>query len=455
MKGPNRAGLEYHGCGRGGWVLVGANLCGVSEVGYNVQHDDFNWPREWNMERLARLVTVALLMLFFTTMAFLAGFVAHAYVAVAGNPLPLAKGKAGASNPLRPDNFDVFWEAWDILKEEFYGPLPQGKEVTYAAIRGVLAALDDPNTILVEPTDRELEEDQFRGEFGGIGAYVTMNDQGQLVIVSPIDGTPAARAGLQPDDIILEVDGQPIAGMDLNEAVALIRGPVGTEVTLTILRPGQDEPFTITLVRERIPTPTVEYRMIENTDIGYVRLSFFSERTPGELDKALDELKQAGARQLILDLRNNPGGLLDSSIEVASDFLSPGTVVAYQQFKDGSRETHVARRGGKALEMPLVVLVNDGSASASEIVAGAIQDHERGILVGRQTFGKGTVQVAYELSDGASLHVTVAHWLTPSGRDLSEEGLVPDIWVDLEEEDVLFVDDAQLRRAIEYLQKGE
>ncbi len=406
------------------------------------------------MERLARLATIALLMLFFTSMAFLAGFVAHAYVAVAGTSLPFKEAPT-TRNPLRPDNFDVFWEAWDILRKEFYGPLPQGQEVTYAAIRGVLAALDDPNTVLVEPTERELEEDQFRGEFGGIGAYVTMNDDGQLVIVSPIDGTPAARAGLQPDDIILEVDGKPIAGMDLNEAVALIRGPVGTEVTLTILRSGEDEPFTLTLVRARIPTPTVEHRMIEGTSIGYVRLSFFSERTPGELDKALDELKQAGARQLILDLRNNPGGLLDSSIEVASDFLSPGTVVAYQQFKDGSRETHVARRGGKALEMPLVVLVNDGSASASEIVAGAIQDHERGILVGRQTFGKGTVQVAYELSDGASLHVTVAHWLTPSGRDLSEEGLVPDIWVDLEEEDVLFVDDAQLRRAIEYLQKGE
>lgn len=407
------------------------------------------------MERLARLITIALLMALLTGIAFLAGFVAHAYVATAGVSLPLGSRSPATNNPLRPDNFDVFWEAWDILKKEFYGPLPEGKEVTYAAIRGVLAALDDPNTVLVEPTERELEEDQFRGEFGGIGAYVTMNEQGELVIVSPIDGTPAARAGLQPDDIILEVDGQPITGMDLNEAVSLIRGPVGTQVTLTILRPGQEEPFTITLTRERIPTPTVEHRMIEGTEIGYVRLSFFSERTPDELDQALDELKEAGAKQLILDLRNNPGGLLDSAIEVSSDFLAPGTVVAYQQFKDGSRETHVARRGGKATDIPLVVLVNDGSASASEIVAGAIQDHKRGILIGRQTFGKGTVQVAYALSDGASLHVTVAHWLTPNGRDLSEEGLVPDIWVDLEEDDVLFVDDAQLRRAIDYFQQGE
>ncbi len=405
------------------------------------------------MERAARLITVALLVILFTTVSFVAGFVAHAYVATANVSLPI--GDRAGNNGLRPENFDIFWEAWEILKREFYGELPEGQEVTYAAIRGVLAALGDPNTILVEPVERELEQDQFRGEFGGIGAFVTMNEQGQLVIVSPIDDTPAARAGLQADDIILEVDGQPLTGKDLNEAVSLIRGPVGTQVTLTILRPGEDEPFTVTLTRERIPTPTVEYRLIEGTDIGYMRLSFFSERTPQEVDQAIEALEEEGATQLILDLRNNPGGLLDSAIEVASDFLEPGTVVAYQQFKDGSRETHTALRGDRVVEWPMAVLVNDGSASASEIVAGAIQAHGRGVLIGRQTFGKGTVQIPYELSDGSSLHVTVAHWLTPDENDLSEEGLVPDIWVDLEEEDQIFVDDAQLRRAIEYLQTGE
>ncbi|MDQ7029246.1 MAG: S41 family peptidase [Ardenticatenia bacterium] len=405
------------------------------------------------MERIARLITIALLVALFTTVSFVAGFVAHAYVATADIALPI-----GGQNPNsadRPANFDIFWEAWDILKREFYGELPEGRQVTYAAIRGVLVALGDPNTILVEPVERELEQDQFRGEFGGIGAYVTMNEQGQLVIVSPIDDTPAARAGLQADDIILEVDGQPLAGKDLNEAVSLIRGPVGTQVTLTVLRPGEEEPFTVTLTRERIPTPTVEYRLIENTDIGYLRLSFFSERTPKEVDQALAALEEEGARRLILDLRNNPGGLLDSAIEVTSDFLAPGTVVAYQQFKDGSRETHTAERGGRVIEWPMVVLVNDGSASASEIVAGALKAHGRGLLIGRQTFGKGTVQIPYELSDGSSLHVTVAHWLTPDEKDLSQEGLVPDIWVELEEKDQLFVDDAQLRRAVEYLQTGE
>lgn len=409
------------------------------------------------MERLAKILTVALIAAMLMSVAFVSGFVVHGYVSVRGTPLASlspASGSAEAAPDVRPDNFDIFWQAWDILKREYYGDLPQGKQVTYAAIRGVLATLNDPNTILVEPEAHEREEEQLQGKFGGIGAFVSTNEQGQIVIVSPIDGTPAARADLRADDILLEVDGTSLSGMKLTEAVNRIRGPVGTEVTLTVLRPGQEEPFTITLTREKIPDPTVEYHMIENTDIGYVRISFFSARTPQEIETALEELRTQDAQRLILDLRSNPGGLLDSAVEVASRFLSEG-VIAYQQKSDGTREALRVRGQGRATELPLVVLVDDGSASASEIVAGAIQDHGRGPLIGRPTFGKGTVQIPFELSDGASLHVTVAHWLTPDGKDISADGLAPDIWIDLDDDDVKFVDDSQIGRAIEYLQSGE
>lgn len=410
------------------------------------------------MDRVAKILTVVLISAMLMSVAFISGFVTHGYMNASGNPLAtLATSDTTttqSTNDTRPGNFDVFWEAWDILKREFYGDLPQGKQVTYAAIRGVLSTLGDPNTILVEPQAHELQEEQLEGEYGGIGAFVTTNDAGEIVIVSPIDDTPASRAGLQADDVILEVDGESITGMDLNEAVDLIKGPVGTEVTLTILRAGEEEPRDITLTREKIPDPTVDHRMIEGTNVGYIRVSFFSARTPDELTTALDELRDQGMQGLILDLRSNPGGLLDSAVKVTSEFIGDG-VIAYQQTSDGERKELTAQRGGTALDIPLVVLVNDGSASASEIVAGAIQDRGRGTLIGRQTFGKGTVQIPFELSDGASLHVTIAHWLTPDETDINEGGLEPDIWVELEEDDQQFVDDSQIDRAVEYLQDEE
>ncbi|HYN89427.1 MAG TPA: S41 family peptidase, partial [Ardenticatenaceae bacterium] len=214
------------------------------------------------------------------------------------------------------------------------------------------------------------------------------------------------------------------------------------------------ETFTITLVRETIPDPTVEHSLVEDTDVGYIRMSFFSERTPDELRAAIADLREQGATRLVLDLRNNPGGLLESAIATTSQFLEGG-IIAYQQAKDGSRQELEARPGGVALDIPLVLLVNEGSASASEILAGAMQDTGRAQLVGHETFGKGSVQIPFTLSDGSSLHVTVAHWLTPNGTDLSEGGLTPDVWVDLSEEDRQAGRDPQLERALELIQSGE
>jgi carboxyl-terminal processing protease len=215
-----------------------------------------------------------------------------------------------------------------------------------------------------------------------------------------------------------------------------------------MMRPVNQQVFSVTLTREKIPDPTVDHDMIPDTDIGYIRMRFFSARTPDELRKAIIDLQTEGATRLILDLRNNPGGLLDSAIATASEFMHEG-VVAYQQQKDGTRNEHRVQSGGSATDIPLIVLVNGGSASASEILAGALQDSGRARLIGEKTFGKGTVQIPFTLSDGSSLHVTIAHWLTPNGTDLSHQGLTPDISVEISEADRTAGKDPQLEQAIE------
>ncbi len=349
-----------------------------------------------------------------------------------------------------PSNFTTFYEALGMLRDEFYGELPEGTEVPYAAIRGVLGRLSDPNTILVEPEAHQREQEQFQGEFGGIGAQVTMNEEGQVVIVAPIVDTPAARGGLRPNDIILEANGTILTGMTVEEAIELIRGPVGSEVTLLIQRPGEADSFTITLVREKIPDPTVDSRLIEGTTIGYIGMHFFSARSTDELRTALETLKGQGAQSFVLDLRNNPGGLLDTAIGTSSLFIGDG-VIAYQQRNDGSREPLEAQGNPLAPSEPLVVLVNEGTASASEILAGALQSYDRATIVGVTTYGKGTVQIPYTLSDGSSLHVTVAHWLTPDGTDLSSEGLTPDVVMETTEEQRQAGVDPVLDKAIELL----
>ncbi|MGH2542099.1 MAG: S41 family peptidase, partial [Ardenticatenaceae bacterium] len=351
-----------------------------------------------------------------------------------------------------PANFRIFYEALGLLEDEFYGTLPEGQQVPYSAIRGVLARLNDPNTILVEPVAHEREQEQLEGEFGGIGAQVTANEQGQLVIVAPILDTPAANADLRPNDIILEVDGTVVTGMPLDEAVELIRGPVGTEVTLLIQRADEDESFTVTLVRAKIPDPTVDHAMVEGTDTGYIGLRFFSARTADELRAAIEALKAEGAQKFILDLRNNPGGLLDAAIGASSAFIGDG-VIAYQQRNDGTKSPLEATGNPIALDEPLVVLINEGSASASEILAGALQSYERATLVGTPSYGKGTVQIPYTLSDGSSLHVTIAHWLTPDGTDLSSGGLTPDVQVETTEEQRQANVDPVFEKAVELLRE--
>ncbi len=390
-----------------------------------------------------RLIVVALLVTLITSMAFLAGFAARPPL----TPGPTAASVEPASS--EEEAFRVFWEAWHILEHDFYGDLPDAQEMTYSAIRGVVDGLDDEYTAFLEPRIASIIREDMSGAFDGIGAVVNMNKDGKLEIVQALEGKPAARAGLRPGDIVLAVDDTVIEKMTVFDAVALIRGPAGSIARLTIKRQGLEESFVVEIVRQRIEIPIVESRMLDD-DIAYLKLFEFSAEATSKLRTDLQSLLAEEPRGLIFDLRNNPGGFLDVAIEVGSQFVGEGSIVV-EKLKDGQDRHYPARRGGLATDIPLVVLVNGGTASASEIVAGAIQDTSRGILIGEKTFGKGSVQLSHNLSDSSELRVTSAYWFTPKGRAIHEEGLTPDIQVDITEEDIEADRDPQLQRAIEYL----
>jgi carboxyl-terminal processing protease len=352
-----------------------------------------------------------------------------------------------------PEQFDLFWEAWQIIEQEFFGKLPDPKELTYGAIQGSLKTLDDPATILVEPMTSEDQMLELSGAYEGIGAIVSVDDKDQVIIVSPFDGSPAMQAGIRAGDVVLKVDDVAVTGMPLEDAVRLIRGPKGTRVRLTIMREEEAEPLVIEVIRDKVELATVGGMVLED-DIGYVRIALFSEQTGQELRETLQELMDKNVSALILDLRNNPGGVFPSAaIEVTSQFLDEG-IITYEQYSDGREQAYRVERGGLATDIPLVILVNQGTASNSEVVVGALQDHGRGVLIGEKTFGKGSVQRVHELSDGSGLHVTIALLLTPDRHPINGEGLTPDIVVPFTEEDYSQGRDPQLERAIEYLKTG-
>jgi len=314
-------------------------------------------------------------------------------------------------------------EAWRSLQAYYCGPTPPATELAYGAIEGSLATLHDPYTRLVRPAANQIEQDSLRGRFGGIGAYVYQKDG--AIWLRPLPDSPASRAGIREGDRLIAVDGRTLPeDATTDQVVALVRGPVGSTVNITIERAGIQLSFAI--VRADIPQPTVQWQMMpyKGLPVGYVRISLFSERTASELDQALADLRGGGARALMLDLRANPGGLLDAAVEVASRFLAEGDVV--REVMPGGKQRLYSVLPRTRTDLPLVVLVDGGSASAAEIVAGALRDDGRAWLVGSRTYGKGSVQYAYQLTDGSSLHVTAALWLTPAGHEINGKGLMPD-----------------------------
>ncbi|MFC2029543.1 S41 family peptidase [Chloroflexota bacterium] len=351
--------------------------------------------------------------------------------------------------------FGVFWEAWHLVEDHFYSDLPESQQLVWGAIRGALATLDDPHTSFIEPQPRQREKEDLSGRFGGIGAFVTQAEDGSIVL-EPMDGLPAQEAGVAEGDVVVKVDDtQLTADMTVDEVVTLVRGPVGTIVSLTLRREGQEDLVEVDITRADIPSPSIEARMLDELpQTGYVRIRLFSDRTGDELEDALGELKDLGMSQLVLDLRGNGGGLLGASVDVASEFLEDG-VVLYQVQKGPGEDAQKARGSAGYAEAPLVVLVDGGTASASEIVAGALQDRGRAVLIGEKTFGKGSVQSVFDLSDGSSVHITSAQWLTPDRNQISGEGLTPDLEVLFSDEDRGEGRDPQLERAIEYLGNGK
>jgi carboxyl-terminal processing protease len=350
------------------------------------------------------------------------------------------------------ETFQLFWEVWGLVQDHYYGELPSMQETTYAAIRGMLNTLNDDYTAFIEPSVAAILAEDSTGEFEGIGAFVDMSEDGKVEIVRTFENGPAEQAGVLAGDLILEVDGVSVVGTTLYEAIGLIRGPAGSEVTLLIERAGEDEPIELTVTRARLDIPFITVEMRDD-GVGYIRLQEFSATTGERVEKGLEELLVQEPRGIVFDIRQNPGGWLDQSIEVADLFLDEG-LIAVERFSDGDEREFTGRSGDLGEDIPLVVLVDRNSASASEIVAGALQDRERATLIGEPTFGKGAVQQLFKLSDGSELRVTTALWFTPNGQVIRDRGLIPDIEV-LWPEDAEPDTDPQLERAIEYLLEGE
>lgn len=327
------------------------------------------------------------------------------------------------TSPANSDELATFWQAWDIIERDFYGNIPNEDERKYGAIKGLVASLNDPFTAFAPPEVAEVNRQQLDGHFGGIGVQIEVNDQGEVFVDYVFPGNPAEAAGIQVGDIFVEVDGQPARYVGTDRLAEMVRGEIGTEVKLTMYRPADDETYEVSVRRTIIEMPTV---FSDNLDgIGYVSVTSFNAVATSQLEDNIKSLLDQDVKALILDLRGNGGGLLDQAVSVADLFLGEGVVLT-QKGTDGDKVFESAD-GQLAESIPLVVLVDGGTASASEVVAGALQDRGRAVLVGQQTFGKGVVQLVYNLTDGSQLRVTSAAWYTPNGNAIHQKGLTPDI----------------------------
>ena len=355
------------------------------------------------------------------------GWVANGFVAVT---ITVFAAPANAQTPPTPETYqwlNLFGDVFEQIKQKYVEPVTD-QALIEAAVNGMLSSLDPHSTYLNAENFKDIQVDT-RGEFGGLGIEVTQ-ENGFVRVISPIFDTPAERAGIKPGDVITHLDGEAIQGLSLTEAVEKMRGPVDTDITLTIVRQGENTPFDITVTRDVIKIQSVRLRTEGN--VGYIRITTFNEQTYPGLKRALRELtRQLGTQMdgVVMDLRNNPGGLLDQAIAVADAFLEKGEIVSTRARAPQNASRHNARAGDLLKGLPLVVLINDGSASASEIVAGALQDHRRAIVVGTRSFGKGSVQTIIPMQSAVALKLTTARYYTPSGRSIQEVGITPDIVV--------------------------
>jgi carboxyl-terminal processing protease len=363
----------------------------------------------------------------------------------------VVKGVTGADGAETTDaDLGTFWQAWETIDDiHLKAKEAKNEERVYGAISGLVSSLKDPYSLFLKPGDSKQFEDDIRGNFGGIGAELGIR-KGRLLIIAPLKDTPASRAGLRGGDAILRVNATSTDGMSIDEAVRIIRGKERTQVTLMIARESWEKPREFKLTRERIVVPTLDSEIKEG-NIAYVRLYSFNGNAGSLFYQAIAEASTQGARGLLFDLRNNPGGYLDAAVNLAGWFLPRGTLVVSEEGRMGVMEELRANGNAALANFPVVMLINEGSASASEILAGALRDQRHIKLVGAQSFGKGTVQQLTDLRDGSSLKLTIAHWVLPSGTILEGKGIVPDIEVKLTDEDIEKKRDPQLDKALEVL----
>ncbi|MBI4681845.1 MAG: S41 family peptidase [Nitrospirae bacterium] len=325
----------------------------------------------------------------------------------------------------------TFAESLSLVKKNYVEEVEE-KELVYGAIKGMLNSLDPHSSFMPPESFKEMQIDT-KGEFGGLGIQIGIKDK-MLTIIAPIEDTPAEKAGVHAGDVIIKINGESTKDLSLQEAVSKLRGPKGSKVTITIIREGLEKPLDIAMIRDIIVIKSIKSRVIDER-IGYVKLTQFQERSADDLLKALKELSEKNINALILDLRNNPGGLLKGAVDVTSQFLPSGKLVVYIKGRNGDKQNFDTVNGHKYYDYPMVVLVNGGSASASEIVAGALQDWGKAVVLGTQTFGKGSVQTVIPLSDGSALRLTTARYYTPKGRSIQTTGITPDIVVKLDTKD--------------------
>lgn len=396
------------------------------------------------MSENVRNILSGLLIMLLAVSAFAAGYFSNDFV----------EQRRGGAVTDAGEEFGLFWEAWGLIESNYLGVLPSSKELSYGAIRGAIQLLGDPYTIFVEPPERAEERDLLQGSFGGVGATLSRPEENGPILLEPIPDNPAALAGVISGDQLIAVDGMEITPeMTIQDVVTLIRGEKGTAVILTVLHPDQTEPVDISIIRGDILIPSVSFAILEEEPtIGYIQLTRFSGESSQEVEDAIAALQELGATKLILDIRGNGGGLLDAAVDVSDHFLEGG-VVMYQQVRGEDERVFEASSEAIAADMPLMILLDGGTASAAEIVAGALQDRDRATLLGSSgSFGKGSVQLVFDLSDGSSVHVTSSRWFTPERNEIDQMGLTPDVQVEYTQDDFDNGRDPVLNEAVRLLQ---
>ncbi len=407
------------------------------------------------VKRLSIAALIAIMVALIASAAFNYGYrqgTQHPDVVVLNGVKNLEKGKETDAD------FSLFWEAWKTLRAKYVdSDSISDQKLVYGAISGLLGATKDPYSVFMPPTQATDFNQEISGEFGGIGAEIGVRKE-QLVVIAPLKGTPAEAAGIKAGDYILKINGTSTAGLSSDEAVRLIRGEKGTKVTLTLYREGWNAEKDVSITRDAIQIPTLDWKMLNdqgkadaNGKILYIQLYNFYEKAPLLFYEALVNSAGKNPQAVILDLRNNPGGYLDGAVNIAGWFLDRGSVVVSEKFRTNGHDTTSSKAMGLPVfaGTPTVVLINQGSASAAEILAGALHD-DRGVkLVGKKSFGKGSVQELVPISSDALIKITVAHWLTPKGTLIDKNGIAPDIAVDISDEDILKGRDPQLQKAVE------